>query len=281
MSKINSLIKKSISKKKKDNSSFNLRFLSKKLKISHTFLSDLLNGNKKWPLDLLDEVVDILEMDDLNKNKLSEFLISDVLKDLRKKSKLLRSINLNFNSNSNSNSQSISEKVDFIERFDEEPPESTSLLNQWYFIALLDLSTCSDFVLDFKWISKRLGITPYEAEFAWNCLVSQKYVSLINDHWQKTNQLIRVPTVNAQQRIQNYQKVMLNKALSFLHAQESSTKDFSHRMITSLSMAANLDHLKKTKDYLDQSSYHAAELLSQGDCSEVYQLCISLFPITK
>lgn len=276
MSKLNGILKKSIKKKKKDNSKFTLRFMSKTLNISHTFLSDLLNGNKKWPLDLLDKVVDLLEIDDINKNKISEILMDDLLKDLRKKSKLLRSLNLN----SHFNAQQVINKSDYIEKFDEEPPESTSLLNQWYFISLLDLSTCDEFILDFKWIAKRLGITSYEAEFAWNCLVAQKYVELINGRWCKTNQLVRIPTVNFQSRIQNYHRIMLSKALSLLKAKEFPDMEFSDRMITSLSIATNLDKLKVTRNYLEESSYRAAEMLSEGPCNEIYQLCIALFPIT-
>lgn len=274
MNKINTIIKKSLLRKKQENPLLSLRFLAKQMGVKHSFLSEILSGKKKWPLKLLDEVIDILDMDDLNKNILSELLFDEIFKELAKKSKLLKMIRKNRNSLSEG-------KREIHETFKEEPSTTTSLIGRWYFIALLDLVTCEDFQFNFSWISKRLGISLYEAEYAWNFLLTKNYISNINGRWKKTDQHLRIPTTSSQPQVRTYHRAILAKAMDTLNSDKTSQNDFNGRLIINLSVAANLEKLQEVKTYIHKMAYNAAGLLNHKPCNEVYQICIALFPISK
>jgi uncharacterized protein (TIGR02147 family) len=273
MSAITSIIKQSIKRIQLGNPQFSHRALAKKLNVSHSFLSALLTEKKKWPLDLLDKVAEVLDLDELNMNQLGAAIIDDQLSELKQNSKIMK----NFIKKSHSN---FSNTTNALQKYAEIPQNKLNLLSHWYFVTLLDLCTCDNFQLDFKWISSRLGITAYEAEFAWNFLVTKGFVVQKNSQWIKSDKDVRIPTKSVQNLVQKHHQEMILKGISHMNENRDATA-FSQRLIAGVIAATNMDNLSQCKDYLHNSAYEAAQQLSDGPCTELYQIYVMLYPITN
>ncbi|MGZ6471182.1 MAG: TIGR02147 family protein [Bdellovibrio sp.] len=271
--RVNAILKNSLKRRKKEQKEFSLRFLAKLLKVKHSFLSDLLNNKKKWPLPLLDKMVEVLKLDEIAKRDLAESLLQENIKDLKSRSKLLRSVS---SKNKKLEGQSFTSSAN---PYQEEPVGSTQLLSHWYFISLLDLVTCDDFEKDYSWIAKKLRISPYEAEFAWQYLLREGYIHYEEGRWQKTSLQLRLPTVDVQNHVQRYHKEMIQKGLKIM-SEHNTSEAFENRLVIGLSVAANLKNLKVAKEDLHISAYKTAEKLSSGPATDVYQLCVLLYPVT-
>lgn len=271
MSAITIIIKQSIKRIQLGNPQFSHRALAKKLHISHSFLSALLAEKKKWPHDLLDKIVEVLDLDELSINQIGSAMIEDQLSELKKSSKIMKHFIKKNHSSSNTSS--------ILQKYSEIPLNKLNLLSHWYFIPLLDLCTCDNFQLDFKWISAKLGITAYEAEYAWNFLVTKGFVIKENDLWIKSDKDVRIPTTSAQTLVQKHHQEMILKGIT--HMKENhDAPSFSQRLIAGVTTAANMENLPQCKDQLHNAAYETAQQLSEGPCTELYQIYVMLYPIT-
>lgn len=273
MSAITSIIKQSIKRVQLGNPQFSHRALAKKLQVSHSFLSALLTEKKKWPLDLLDKIAEVLDLDELNINQLGTAIIEDQLSELKQNSKIMKGF-------LKKNHSHLSKTSPVLQKYSEVPQNKLNVLSHWYFIPLLDLCTCENFQLDFKWISTKLGITTYEAEFAWNFLVTKGFVVQHNDQWIKSDKDIRIPTKSSQALVQKHHQDMILKGINHMNENRDSVA-FSQRLIAGVTAATNMENLAQCKDQLHHAAYEAAEQLSEGSCTELYQIYVMLYPITK
>lgn len=272
MKKINQLIKKAMLRKKKENPNFSLRFIATKLSVQHSFLSAIFNNKKKWPLQLLDQMVELLDMDELSLNRLAEAIVESQMRDLRTHSKLIQRY-----TKQKSGKNQVLESSNEISEI---PESKMNLHSNWYHITLLDLITCEEFTLNYDWIAQRLGIDVYQAKFAWQFLLDKGYISKKQGRWIKNEEKIRLPTKQSFSTVQNYHHTLITKGLNIMKNQ-SDTNSFNNRLIAGISVAGNLNQIQIAKDILHESAYEAATQLTEGPCSEVYQIYVMLFPVTK
>lgn len=271
---ITSIIKQSIKRIQLGNPQFSHRALAKKLGISHSFLSALLTEKKKWPLDLLDKMVEVLDLDELSLNQLGAAILEIQLTELKTNSKLMRVFL------KKKHSDIFKTPLQILHKYSEIPQNKLNILSHWYFIPILDLCTCDNFQLDFKWISAKLGITPYEAEFAWNFLITKGFVIKQNNQWIKSDKNIRIPTQSSQSLVQKHHHEMILKGISSMN-ENRDTQSFSHRLIAGVTAATNMENLAQCKDDLHRAAYEVAQQLSEGSCTELYQVYVMLYPITQ
>lgn len=254
-----SIIKKNWKRlKTQDPKQWSLRQLAKSLKISPGYLSKILSGQMPLNLDMAQQMIRILKIDDLFKQAILESYDIQTSKLIFKKTK----------------------KTNF-EEF-EIPTESAEwLLKKWYHLCLLDLMTTSDFVSEVSWMAQRLGITMSEATSALKILVDENLAEIdASGKYKKVHTRIRFPTTISKSAIREYHKAQLKRAILELDTR-ILPKDFNNRLITGLSVSANAEHLQAVKDYLHAAIYEAAEMFSDGRCTEVYQINLQLFPQTR
>ena len=56
---------------------------------------------------------------------------------------------------------------------------------------------------------------------------------------------------------------------------------FKRRLITSVSFSMNPEKLTKGKERIMELIYEIADILSEGACTEIYQLNVQLYPLTN
>jgi len=162
---------------------------------------------------------------------------------------------------------------------EEVPTSQFHILSRWYYLSLLDLCTCKEFTDDPEWIAKRLGITPFEAKRAWQMLLQGRWVKRTETGWTKSNKHLRFPTRQSQEVVRNYHRQTLEKAQKELN--KTDPESFAKRLISGASVAVNPEKIEEAKLRLHAALVEISKLLSEGPCTEVYQLQVQLFPVTR
>jgi uncharacterized protein (TIGR02147 family) len=252
-------IQKVWNRKKETNSEIrSLRKLALKLKLSPGYLSKILSGQKPLSEELARKFVRVLSPDDLaQKSIMRPFESTPEVPAM--------------------NSRDIAD----LSVYEIASADAEWLLGKWYRTTLLDLMTLKNFVSDPRWMAEKLGISVAEVETSLAYLARQG-LAFQNEEgcWRKKHLLLRFPTETSKKVIREHHKSNLQRAAQVLDS-KILPKDFQNRLIISLSLACNPDHLQEVKTELHRQLLDAASKLSEGDCLQIYQLNLQLFPQTK
>ncbi len=159
--------------------------------------------------------------------------------------------------------------------------DTYSIISDWYHYAILELMKTKGFRNNASWISKTLGITKNESNAAVERLVRVGLIK-INDEGQwidtsggfSTNIVDSKLSSAASKKLQKQILAMSIKALEQLSPEE--------RNHTSMTMAANPKDLPEAIERIKKFRRDLCEFLERdGNVTQVYQLGISLYPVTK
>ncbi len=252
------ILKNAFARKKRKNPGYSLRALARDLGISPSFLSRIMNGKRLLSRPLLDSAIKVLQLDQVASRALREAVFHDAKLSLPK----------------------MTERPNpKIEKYAELSSKEFSLLEVWHALPLLDLVTCSDFESDTKWMAQRLGISEVHVKSTLHLLTEMGLIENTNGKLKRTENHIRFPTTQSHALIRHHHELKIQKALTYLKTQKD--KDFELRHFSGVSFAADPLKIPKARERLYQALYEVAELLDEGSCTEVYQLNLQLFPLTK
>lgn len=253
----------------RNNPSYSLRAVAKKVGVSAPYLSRVLKGERPVPDARFLALTDALGMDDSSKRRLREAMLRERVKGRRETTSFLKEV--------------LSEgkrATSTLNSYAEGGANEHSLLEPWFKVALLDLITCANFQPDAEWIAKRLGIHAAEAKRGFHQLAEAGMIAEKDGRWIKAESKMRFPTRRSMPSVRRYHRRMMEKAIHLLESR-TSDKDFAERMITGISFAVNPKRLPKARERLLEMLYEIAEILTQGECTEVFQLNAQLFALTK
>jgi uncharacterized protein (TIGR02147 family) len=155
--------------------------------------------------------------------------------------------------------------------------DTFAVISEWYHYAILELTYVSGFKADAKWIAKKLSISVEEAKAACERLkrlglLLEENGSLIKSSQRLTND----GSVNTSGAHKELQKQVITKALDAID--ECATKD---KDITSMTMAIDVANLDKARSLIRKFRRDLCELLENGEQTQVYNLGIQLYPVSK
>lgn len=259
--KIQKILKNYFQLQKKKNPSFSLRSLARGLKMSPSFVSEVLAGKKKVPLRRLSEMMTKLGMDDLGR-----FQIRDALFDSAEHA---------FESPVRSKAETLRDEGDYSLK-------STSdifLFTHWYDVAILDLAACTHDTWSVKTLSKHLGIQSSAIRASVNKLMSAGFLELTKYGLKKTSQKIRFPTKGSIPAVRRYHEMMIKHSM-FELSTKTQPSDAARRLFIGLTFSCKSEKIQEAIQNLHRVIYEEANQLSEGDCNEVYQLNLQFFPLT-
>lgn len=251
------LLSQGLAQKKSKSPHFSLRYLAKRLGISPSYLSKVFTGKKPLPLSRLAALAKELELDPYSLRALKRALAREQ-KELGLNDELIPL-------ESSLPSEEFEVSHDFF------------LIEDWYFLAILELVTCKGFSPEC--ISRRLGLKEEVAQYGWKQLLARGLVQEKNGTWEKTKKKIRLPSAKLDQRFQNHHIRMLRKAAE--EAGKKSEAEFARRLTLGASVATNEESFLKAKKYLEDSLMEAGKILTTGPADRVYYLTFQLFPLTQ
>jgi plasmid maintenance system antidote protein VapI/DNA-binding transcriptional regulator YhcF (GntR family) len=231
------------------NTSYSLRAYAQFLGINHATLSTLLSGKRKITKST---VVNLSKVLGLGPEEVKAFL------------------------GDNSETATVEEKAFYLLQND-----VFSLISEWYFDAILEMSLFPKVNLEASSIATLLDIPMLQATLA---LETLERVGLLKKnengryvitHKNSTNILDRDLTTIAQR---NYQKAVLEKSIESLESIDRKKRDH-----TSTTMAINSTDLPKAKELIQKFRHDLNAYLQRDEegLDEIYQLTVSFFPLTN
>ena len=155
--------------------------------------------------------------------------------------------------------------------------DTFSVLSDWYHFAILELSFTKDQKSDPKWIASRIGISITDANAALERLLRLDLLQIENGKLLKTHVALTNHTgINTSVARKTLQKQIISKALNAVDEVAQEKKD-----ITSMTMAIDLKNLDRARELTKQYRREMCALLEDGSQSQVYNLAIQLYPVTK
>jgi uncharacterized protein (TIGR02147 family) len=254
--------------KKKSSPSFSLRGLAKRIKVDPSFLSLIFSGKKSIPKARFQQIIDGLGMDKPAETHLKHLIRNELLSK--------QAITVDELGKDQSNSRIA---VDFSE-YTPMRTQNFDILNTWYILPVLDLFTCKNSSSDPAHIADRLEISETQARAAVECLLNIGLLEEGPAGLKKSRAKIRFPASTSKESVRAYHREMIAKARQCLLSQ-TRPEEYQRRLITGSTVAVNPKNLERAKARLNDALHEIMEILLEGDCTEVYQLNLQLFPLTR
>lgn len=232
------------SQRKVKNPSFSVRAYSKKLKISHSALSEILGGKRQVGLKVAERIADILMLDPQERARLLT----------AKPEKISRA------------REALQLKAD---RY--------AVIADWYHFAILSLLEVDDFQSSVEWIAKRLGIHKAQAQTAIERLERLEMIHISEKGEMQATGISfsssdEIPSAAVRQTHHQYLEL----------AKESLDRDsIQQRDFNAMTMAIDPAKLPEAKQRLRKFRDDLCAFLESGEKKEIYQLCLQLFPLSK
>jgi uncharacterized protein (TIGR02147 family) len=151
------------------------------------------------------------------------------------------------------------------------------ILSNWYHFAILELTTSKNFESSPTWIAKVLRISELEASLAIEHLIKLGILHWVGGSLQKTRRIFDTKDKTKTSSFhRNRQKQILEKSIQSLEQDPIETRNHS-----SITLCINPDRLVEAKEKIQKIMWELTEFLIEGEQRQVYELNLSLFPLSK
>lgn len=150
-----------------------------------------------------------------------------------------------------------------------------TLLPDWQHFAVLNLLNTAKAEPSIPWLANRLGLSKEAIEDSLEKLCLAGLVAKQNGFYRATHQHLTSTNTIPSEALRNYHRQMIQRALWSI-----DNVPMELRNVTSIMMTANPENLYKLKVLTNEFKQRAAELFGEGEATDVYNLCIQIFPAT-
>lgn len=244
-------LKESLSEKQRSNPSYSLRAFARFLDIHGSTLSQVLNSKRGLPLKRAKDVVDKL---DLSPKERTLFMESF------------------FRSKTDIDEIGI-DKLDKRFILDE---SYFKVIAEWEHYAALELFKLEGFNFSLVNVSHKLEIEPIRAEVVINNLINCNLIMKENGEYKKVYSDVKTTEDITSSALRKSHKETLHMGLNKLEEIEVELRDFS-----STTVAVDLEKIPEAKTIIREFRQKMTALLRDGKKTDVYQLAIQFYPLTK
>ncbi len=155
--------------------------------------------------------------------------------------------------------------------------DAFSVVSDWYHFAILELINVHDFNQSPSWCARTLGISTVEAQMAIERLVRLGLLRFETQKLVRTNKLITNfhPGMTSSAH-KNLQRQILQMAIDAIDTVSAEEKD-----ITAMTMAIDVRKIPEAKKLIAKFRRDLSSYLEDGKQTQVYQLAVQLYPISK
>jgi len=155
--------------------------------------------------------------------------------------------------------------------------DTFTFISNWYYIAILELTYVESFENNPSLIANMLSLTTTEVKVAIERLIRLGLLTEENGSLSKTNKfLTNFSPGQTSAAHKELQRQVLTMALNALDNVPQEEKD-----ITSMTMAINIKKLPEARKKITKFRRELCEFLEDGRQTQVYQLGLQLYPISK
>ncbi|RYZ91905.1 MAG: DUF4423 domain-containing protein [Proteobacteria bacterium] len=247
--------------KRSSSSGASLRALASKVGVSHVFLGKIIKGRAHVPKRLVAKLSAVFQLDSTDRSALKTAVLSKDLADLGDVASTAPP----------ASKAGFSGYVDLPERH-------FKYFSDWRSFAVLDLLTCEmPFVITRKAILLHIPFGENELTAFLKVMLELGLVTERLGVLEKTAMKLRIPT-----RGPNEHSKKLYRSVSKLTDYElnkQKSEDFEQRLIMGFSCAVNPANIPKVRLHLINAIRECAEMLSEGDCSDVFWVQGQMFSL--
>ncbi len=252
-------------RRKSKNPKYSLRAFSRSLKIAPTPLSEILSGKRDISLKIADRIVTAMKLEHSAKH---QFLRS-VAESKRNRGVIRMDHRLKKILDNDSSS--------YQERKPLEPADF-SIISEWYYLAIVEMTRLDEFKLDADWIAGRLNITPSQAKEAIERLMRLELISTVQGrtiasapHYETTD---KKKTSEAHRA---HQRQLLEKSIRSIEE-----IPLERRIHSAICFAINPERISEARMICEEFLDRMSDLLENDPSkTELYQFQLSLFPLTN
>lgn len=247
-----------------DQEGLSVRALARHLGVSSSYLSKILLGHRKMSAKIFERIIKVLRLDHHEVNALQALVVEKF------EAKISEATGLKLNRSNDSTA--IAQNFESFGRSD------FWLLEKWYYLPILNLVTLPSFLVSPEGIAQRLTLPLRVSERALHELIEGGYLIEKGDgHYERSSMKFRFPTERSHASVRQYHRAMIEKsAVELEHA-----TGFEERAISGITLAGNPAKLAEAKTLIEEALYKAAELLVEGEATEVFQINLQLFKLSK
>lgn len=249
-------IRKELERRCSVNPRYSMRAFARALCIDVGALSRVLSHKQTITIKTAEKITDRLNMDPSEK----DFFLISVMADRK---------NLGYRKNNKNkeNNKPVGEMDEDIFR----------VVSEIHHFAILELTYLKEFTPNPKWIAKKLGITEIEAKLSIERLTNLGLLKEDQGTLVKTDK--NITTANKSVTTPALRKHQKDILLRSIHSLENDSLD--KRSMNGCTIATNPKKLEFAKKMINEFIHNLAVYLEDGEATEVYQLGIGLFPLTK
>lgn len=237
------LLKSKLEDIQKKNPRFSFRSLAKKVGISPGCLNELMHGKRPLSEFYANKIVLGLELDINERNEIYSLIATR------------------------------SRKFAVQKTLEDQELE---LITHWEHFAILNLFRMKNFQADPVWIGERIGIPVEKAEHSLQLLMNLGFIKRKGNSIARAVASLSTTTDIPSQALVNAHISDLKKAIDVLQSTPTDVRDFS-----SITMAINPEKIAEAKKYIKKFRRKFSILVEEGDQTEVYNLNIQFFPLTR
>lgn len=153
--------------------------------------------------------------------------------------------------------------------------DSFATIAFWHYGAILSLLTLPGLHVTTQVICQRLSLRSADVELALKRLQRLKLIRFEKQFWVATNDFFRVKSAPSV-AVRNYHKQLLSKAAEAIEQQRLHERDFSN-----ITLTVDAAHMDLAKKKIVEFQTDMAQLLETQNATDVYQLSVQLFRLTK
>lgn len=234
------------------NQAYSLRAFARDLGLSHTYLSLVINNKKNISAHQAAWMADVLGFEAEKKGRFIESTLPSGRSRVKKKG---------------------------LETFQNIEIDQLRYLSGWQHWALLDLTLTKDFEPDPRWIAKRLGISVSRVNETVDRLERLGLLERKGGKWKKVESHLAIPTTRSHSCMRQLHRELILKGVKSLASGKQS--DYNARSISGAMIPTNPERLEQAKKKIAAFRRSLIRFLSEGESTEVYQLNLQLFPLTR
>jgi uncharacterized protein (TIGR02147 family) len=255
------ILKKYFAQKKKFSPGYSLRSIARRLKVSPSFLSRVLSGERSIPYKMLlrlEKILDIAPEIFATLKAAHQVEVEGSLAPTRGKRKVETS----------------------LKDWEMASEESVRILREWFYLPILEASCLDGFDGKAATLARRLGLHETLARSACEELVALGLMTKNDKTYASANKKLRWDSAKSVNEVRRFHDQMLKRAQNEL-SRPQSEEDFKRRLITGITLSTYPEKIELAKKRLAECLHEIAnDLIDDGPGTEVFHLAAQLFPLT-
>lgn len=257
-------------RKRKDGKRFSMRAMSKKLGVSVSLLSLILKGKRNLPLHLVDPLCLMLDIDQVDRDKLVKLILAKGRGAPKRVAELLRVLDREHRE------ESPGKKITWetLSNTDKE------FITDWSDIAIFLSARLRDFDGTPEFVAKRLLLDLGLVNKKMIRLAEAGFLTQSAGKFAHAKKTLQIKSGKDFSLIRKYHKAHLENAIWALD-KNTAEVDLMNRLITGMSLTVSRRTIPALKQKVQDFLLDIAETCNEEPAEEVFQLGVQFFPLSR